>query len=418
MNKLDKLDDGLYTLLMTCRLSLFANLNIYGISQIELSDFIIGKRFNDVSIGKMKPVNTTKKLRADFGNQCSMNLQLKVNSETYACNFKIFNNGDIIITGCKYPEIIEMFVEKFTDIIENYSINVPDKLSDCFKTLGHMARFIQNHYTQLLCICCRYNIIINKDPITNQIINDIISTNCAITIDDRVYNQETSIIDSNVDEYISPEISRAIRLLFTIYYYSSRSLQERLENNREFQELVDNAYYNNAKLPCVIHFDSCKEPLIRTENINVLLKTYYSIDRLKVIELLNTVYKEYNYYYSYEQSMYQGINVKWKQPGCIYPHKGYTCSLLIFQEHKIIITGCKEISTVNKVARIIQEMLTVYKSKIIRNVYEISEHFELKPKFSESAIIKSPYYIFIPKKIFYNCPRNYFYLKTIELMGE
>ena len=412
------MNKNLQCLLMTCRVSLFYNINIYALSKLPLDDFIIGKRFNNVSVGKMKPLKKTSKVKIDFGNQCSLNLKIKDKT----MNFKVFNNGDIIVTGSRSLKDINLFMNKFEKLIATHFVNIPESISECFeKTSGGLVRFIQNHYTLIACVANKFDINLFDDPIVYGVY-----TNGNITIDDLCYSNNINLDEIPLDTSLMPKIKRLLCLVYAIYFYSSRDIITFIDTNEKLCSILKKVFYsgeqklendcsNNQLLPCT--FKSQADPeysqrVIKIENINALMPVDYMIDRNKFIEIANKYYPDNIHYITYEQCMYQGVNVKWKESKFIL-RSGFTCSLLVFQDHKIIITGCKSVESINAVYKSLKTLLQKYRSDIERKL-EYSKEIKQKESFKDTTIIRSKHFIFIPKRLFELNPRNYFYSRYLS----
>ena len=136
-------------LLKTCHVNVNMSINIFILFQkIELNSVISdehgtlkiqGTRFQDKARGNINEVkqNSNKK-RKDFSNQCSVTGDYtkhvnqgdytkhsqddSVNQVTTKVNFKVFNNGNIIITGMKDDdETIKNVLQLFLKSIINLS---------------------------------------------------------------------------------------------------------------------------------------------------------------------------------------------------------------------------------------------------------------------------------------------------------
>ena len=118
-------------LLKTCHINLNINLNIYILhKQIEINSItkddeaslqIIGTRFQDNIRGSIKEIKqSVHKKRKDFSNQCSVTTIYTRDNQKTNVNFKVFNNGNIIITGMKQDnDIIKHAIKLFMQNIIN-----------------------------------------------------------------------------------------------------------------------------------------------------------------------------------------------------------------------------------------------------------------------------------------------------------
>lgn len=413
-------------LLKTCHINLNINLNIFIlhnsiiINSVTSDDIgslkILGSRFQDNTKGFIKEVkqNVNKK-RKDFSNQCSILACYKRDDNETRVNFKVFNNGNIIITGMKQDnEIIKhavkLFIQNIIDLeyVYEYEHDCKEKFLNMFENdFNKYSKFIHNHHIQLL----KINSILN-----NQVdigIYNIIGTNIIHSL----------TLESFIEDLWSDDIYNFIQLFYICYYYSSKDFIDNI-NNTKLNDIICN--YNIKPITFPISFtkdlsfiDNCE---IVIENINAMINFDFIIDRSKFYNYIlenccnNDVKNDENYvdYISFEQSMYQGINVKYKIESNSKKQKFIT--FLIFQEGKILISGTNS-----------EEQLKKYIDKIQKLIYDNREHYEIiKPQLvqtqtniqlypSLNAMLhdESVKIIHYTKLIELN-PRNYYILKNIN----
>ena len=429
-------------LLKTCHVNVNMSINIFILFQkIELNSVISdehgtlkiqGTRFQDKARGNINEVkqNSNKK-RKDFSNQCSVTGDYtkhvnqgdytkhsqddSVNQVTTKVNFKVFNNGNIIITGMKDDdETIKNVLQLFLKSIINLSYVLEDE-KDCKEKFLQMfdnsyekySKFIHNHSTQILKLM---NITKTIEIGMFEVINN---------------NIHTESLESFINNIWSDDIYNFIQLFYICYYYSSKEFIKNLDNqtlkdiiNKEHKVFpLSFANINNNYIENIIQNLS-----VVVENINAMVKFNFVLDRSKfynyvINNALNSEPRanpDFVDFISFEQSMYQGINIKYSVDNI--NRKSKYITFLIFQEGKILISGTQN-----------EQQLKEYSEKILklinsnRDLYEIkkpelesiSTSIQEYPSFTADLNDTSVKIVHYTKLIELN-PRNYYILKHIQ----
>lgn len=363
-------------LLKTCHVDVksFINISILFkkiLINSEISDntgtlVIKGTRFQDKSRGSINEVkHTSSKKRKDFSNQCSVTGEYTYGTKFTKVNFKVFNNGNIIITGIKDNNtVIKNVLKLFLKHIINLSYTFV-KETDCLdkflamfdNSFSDYCKFINNHHSQLLKLMNIYKTI---DIGIFEIINNI---------------NHYENLKLFINDIWSDDIYNFINLFYICYYYSSKDFISNLDN-----DILKNIITSENKLfPLSFDLDEhnidnvVDELEVVIENINAMVTFDFILDRSKfynyiVKNALNTEPRQnpdFVDFISFEQSMYQGINIKYQINTT--SRKSKYITFLIFQEGKILITGLQN-----------EEQLHEYSQKIIKllntnkHLYEIT----------------------------------------------
>lgn len=412
-------------LLKTCHINLNINLNIYILhKQIEINSItkddeaslqIIGTRFQDNIRGSIKEIKqSVHKKRKDFSNQCSVTTIYTRDNQKTNVNFKVFNNGNIIITGMKQDnDIIKHAIKLFMQNIINltytytYETNCKQKFLDMFDNdYNKYSKFIHNHHIQLL----KINNILNKNVDIG--IYKIIGTD--------VINELT--LEKFIDNIWTDDIYNFIQLFYICYYYSSKDFINIL-NNTNIQNILtsENKVFPISFVTDLSFIEQCD---VIIENINAMINFDFIIDRSKFYNYIlenfcnnETKHNEdFVDFISFEQSMYQGINIKYKVKSNKNKQKYIT--FLIFQEGKILVSGLNS-----------EEQLQKYSDKIIKLIYNNRSHYEINksifqpiptniqlyPSFNAILNNEQVKILHYTKLIELN-PRNYYIVKNIKFI--
>lgn len=398
-------------LLKTCHVNLGVSLNIYilfeklilpsSIVENDCSLVIKGTRFMDKARGEINNVkNNSNKKRKDFSNQCSVtgvytrSIDFQSHGISSSCqqgasqqdasqqgdksvvstkvNFKVFNNGNIIITGMKQgDEEIKNALRLFLNIIIDLSYefgNVHeswDKFIEIYNdSYAKYSKFIHNHNTQLLKLMS-------------------ITQTVDIGIFDIMNNtSHPETLTTFIKPLWTDDIFKIISLFYICYYYSSKDFITNIDN-----PVLKNIITTNNKRIFPLSFDLKREDInevvdkteVVVENINAMIHFDFILDRPKfynyVIEnALNTetVHKEDNVdFISFEQTMYQGINIKYiKKDGQKTKGKPKYITFLVFQEGKILVSGSHN-----------EQQLQEYSNKIMKLINSRRDLYEIKNTF-------------------------------------
>ena len=414
-------------LLKTCHVNINMSINIFILFQkIELNSIISdkhgslkiqGTRFQDKARGNINEVkqNSNKK-RKDFSNQCSVTGDYInfSNNNTTKVNFKVFNNGNIIITGMKennetIKNVLQLFMKSIINLsyVLEYEKNCKEKFLQMFdNSYEKYSKFIHNHNTQILKLM---NITKTIEIGMFEVINN---------------NIHTETLDIFIDKIWSDDIYNFIQLFYICYYYSSKDFIKNLDN-----QLLKNIINNTTKIfPLTfdtVNYDKMINNVeIVIENINALIKFNFILDRSKFYNYIinNALNSEpcanpdFVDFISFEQSMYQGINIKYSVKNV--NRKSKYITFLIFQEGKILISGTQN-----------EQQLKEYSEKILklinsnRDLYEIkkpilqpiSTSIQEYPSFTGELNDKQIKIIHYTKLIELN-PRNYYILKHMKVI--
>lgn len=413
-------------LLKTCHVDVNLSINISILfNEIEIGSTtsdeygtltIKGTRFQDKSRGVINEVkNNANKRRKDFSNQCSVTGEYITNDFVTKVNFKVFNNGNIIITGVKHNNnVIKNVLRLFLKNISHITYTLQDKVN-CLTDFLNMfnnsyenySKFINNHYTQLLKLMNIYKTI---DIGIFDIINN---TN--------IYN--------NLETFIKPiwndDIYNFINLFYICYYYSSKNFMTNLDNEILKQiVLSDNRVFPlSFDLKYDMIDDIVNNVEVVIENINAMINFDFILDRSKfynyvVKNALNTEPRsnpDFVDFISFEQTMYQGINIKY-QIDSTKTNKTKYITFLVFQEGKILISGLQNEEQLQEYS---QKILNLINSK--RELYDIttskinpiSTCIHNYPSFTGELNNKSIKIIHYTKLIDLN-PRNYYIIKHLS----
>lgn len=410
-------------LLKTCHINLNININIFilhneiEINSITKDDYaslqIIGTRFQDYKRGSIKEVKQNiRKKRKDFSNQCSVLAIYTRDNESTNVNFKVFNNGNIIITGMKQDNsIIKHAIELFIKNIINlkyryvYETNCKDKFINMFENdYNKYSKFIHNHHMQLLKI--------------NNILEKHVDIGIYKIIGTKVINELT--LENFIDGMWNDDIYNFIKLFYICYYYSSKDFIDNL-NNTDLKNIIvsDDKIFPISFINDYTIINNCD---VVIENINAMINFDFIIDRSKFYNYIlenfsnNETKSNENFvdFISFEQSMYQGVNIKYKVKSENKKQKFIT--FLIFQEGKILVSGTNS-----------EEQLQEYTDKITNLLYNNRSHYEIvKPLLkpiptniqlypSFNAILNNEQVKIVHyTKIIELNPRNYFIVKNLK----
>lgn len=413
-------------LLKTCHVNINMSINIFILfEKIELKSVISdengtliiqGTRFQDKARGNINEVKQSSvKKRKDFSNQCSVTGDYIYDGNTIKVNFKVFNNGNIIITGMKGSnDMIKNVLRLFLKNIINLSY-VFEEESDCKKKFLELfdnsfekySKFIHNHNMQLLKLM---NITKTIDIGTFDIINN---------------NIHTELLSDYIDSIWCDDIYNFIKLFYICYYYSSKDFINNLDN-QTLKNIITSSQSKIFPLSFDITYGDIDNLVnnvdVVVENINAMVKFNFILDRSKFYNyVINNALNieprsnpDYVDFISFEQSMYQGINIKYLVN--ITNRKSKYITFLIFQEGKILISGTQN-----------EEQLKEYSEKILklinsnRDLYEIkkpiiepiSTSIQLYPSFTGEMNGKALKIIHYTKLIELN-PRNYYIIKHLK----
>ena len=420
-------------LLKTCHVNIQTSINIFVLFESiklgsTLSDehgtlTIRGTRFHDKARGDINEVkNNQNKKRKDFSNQCSVTGDFIANNvadNITKVNFKVFNNGNIIITGMKSNnETIKNALRLFLKLIVNLTYTFdehPENPKEEFLKLfdnsyEKYSKFIYNHHAQILKLM---NIIETIDLGIFDIFNN-------------------SVIADTLDIFITPKwtdkIYYFIKLFNICYCYSSKDFIVNIDNDI-IKQIVTSTGPKVFPLSFNMSYDDIDGIIDKVdviiENINAIVNFDFILDRSKFYNyvLENALNKDdisnpdFVDFISFEQTMYQGINIKYKV-GCV-KNKPKYITFLIFQEGKILISGTRN-----------EEQLQEYAEKILklinqhREIYEITKplleptptQIQNYPSFTASYLSLNQHVkiVHYTKLIELN-PRNYYILKHISL---
>ena len=410
-------------LLKTCHIDLNTNINIYILhKQIVINSItedehatlkIIGTRFQDNTRGSIKEVKQNiHKKRKDFSNQCSVLAIYTRDNESTNVNFKVFNNGNIIITGMKQDNSIikhavKLFIKNIINLVYEYvyETNCKEKFLKMFDNdYNKYSKFIHNHHIQLLKI--------------NNILEKYIDIGIYRIIGTKVINELT--LENFINDIWTDDIYNFIQIFYICYYYSSKDFIDNLNKTN-----LKNIIVSEKKIfPISFTNDySFIEPCeVVIENINAMINFDFIIDRSKFYNYIlenhcNTETKHNDNFVdfiSFEQSMYQGVNIKYKIKSDKKKQKFIT--FLIFQEGKILVSGTNS-----------EEQLQEYTNKITNLLYNNKSHYEINkpilqpiptniqlyPSFNATLNNEQVKILHYTKIIELN-PRNYFIIKNIK----
>lgn len=414
-------------LLKTCHINLNVDINIFILfeqlilnsvtSNEQASLRILGTRFQDQIRGNIREVKqSSHKKRKDFSNQCSVTAQFIQSENVTNVNFKVFNNGNIIITGMKHDNqtikhAIILFLQNIISLTYVFEPmhNCRNKFLELFdNSTNTYSKFIHNHHVQLLKLMNTIN-----DPVEIGIF-DIIGKNYI----------KISLLDAFIDPIWSDDIYNFINIFFICYYYSSKNFVSNLENTPLEEIIRQKSETKTFPISFLLNPENIVEKVenaeIVIENINAIITFDFILDRAKfynyiINNALNTTNihnEDFVDFISFEQTMYQGINIKYKVD------KSKYITMLIFQEGKVLISGTQNEDQLQiysqKISKLINSHRTEY--EIIKpNILPISTNVQLYPSLTADLNGKYVKIINYTKLIELN-PRNYYIVKHIKFI--
>lgn len=412
-------------LLKTCHINLNVDINILILfEQLILNSVtsdehaslrILGTRFQDKIRGNIRAVKqSSHKKRKDFSNQCSVTAEF-IQSETVTnINLKVFNNGNIIITGMKHDNqtikhAIILFLQNIISLTYVFQPvqDARNKFLDLFENSTSIySKFIHNHHVQLLKLM---NIM--NDSIEIGIF-DIISTDYI----------QTTLLDTFIDPIWSDDIYNFIHIFFICYYYSSKNFISNLDNTPLAQIIRQKSDSKEFPISFLLTPENIVEKVENTEivieNINAITMFDFILDRAKfynyiINNALNTTTiqnEEFVDFISFEQTMYQGINIKYKVG------KSKYITMLIFQEGKILISGIQTEDQLQTYSQKILKLINNHRAEyevIKSNIIPISTNIQLYPSLTANLNGKHVKIMHYTKLIELN-PRNYYIVKHLH----
>lgn len=367
-------------LLKTCHINIQTSINIFvlfeciklGSSETDNNGTLIirGTRFHDKARGDINEVkNNQNKKRKDFSNQCSVTGDFisADNTTTIKVNFKVFNNGNIIITGMKGSnESIKHALRLFLKIIvklyyvyDEHADNPKDEFLKLFdNSYERYSKFIYNHHAQLLKLM---NITETIDIGIFDVFNN---------------NMFADTLDSFITPKWSDKIYYFIKLFNICYCYSSKDFIVNLDND-VIKQIITTSGPKVFPLSFNMTYDDIDAIIDKVdviiENINAIINFDFILDRSKfynyvIDHALNSIPNEnpdFVDFISFEQSMYQGINIKYKVDSI--NNKPKYVTFLVFQEGKILISGTRN-----------EDQLRVYAAKIMKLINKDRDLYEIK----------------------------------------
>lgn len=423
-------------LLKTCHINIQTSINIFvlfecvklGSSETDSNGTLIirGTRFHDKARGDINEVkNNQNKKRKDFSNQCSVTGDfISADKSTIKVNFKVFNNGNIIITGMKgsnesIKHALRLFLKIIVKLYYVYDEHVDNPKDEFLKLFDNSyekySKFIYNHHAQLFKLM-----------------------NITETIDIGIFDIfNNNVFADTLDSFITPKWSDKIyyfiKLFNICYCYSSKDFITNLDNDI-IKQIVTTSGPKVFPLSFNMTYDDIDAIIDKVdvviENINAIINFDFILDRSKfynyVIDhaLNNTPNENPDFvdYISFEQSMYQGINIKYKVDSI--NNKPKYVTFLVFQEGKILISGARNEDQLHKYAAKIMKLINKD-----RSLYEIKKS-SIEPiptqiqnypsytaelthcKFSASH---QPVKIMHYTKLIELNPRNYYVIKHMKL---
>lgn len=407
------MEDNDYSIvLLTCKASIGKYINTKILSTIKLDTklnnvyTIIGIRSEFVCKGVVSQINTK-----DFNSQCTFIIK-NINTETNTM-LKVFNSGDIIITGNTNIDEIKIIIDLFKTLIKKCKIEISLKqlVLHGFTTQAFID-FVRYYFSQIMCLYAKFNV--HVDDILIACLDKPIHTRNTLNED------PTRFSESWFQTHFSPESLRLFQIFTTAIYYTKINFIYLLEIDKKFLQLLTRLYNSKSKkLSCTI--DANKGESFVIENVNLMFENNYTIDKNSVSQVLKRYYKDRVQYMLYDPSIYRYILIRWK-----YNNAMSQCSVTVYDK-KIIICGYKTEDKTNFKPTIVSELKNIFKThrselelrcnisvtnKMIHmcqdNVNQ-SKTLCTKYNFEDRAVIRSKYFMFVSKRGFEMNPRNYFY---------
>ena len=409
----------------TIQINLNCHLNINLIARkIELDELIIGKKMlGVVQEGDVRIVKTSNNNENDFSNQMTivinnnqiMNKNYNDNTielceavnkniinnvkknKYFKLNLKIFRTSTIIVTGslCKEDAKfgVNTFIDKIKDLKESVKLKENYKITELFSSVKNYYKFIKKNFLVLLYLFFRYKV--SYDMKLYYIMQDIFMDDLSFVEENELYFKLLKIV------------------LICRNYYCEKELLFRLKNDKIPKNILINSIiddlYKNKEVILTISLNEPVNPVnhnpdIIINNYNSVLKCNFNINRPTLSNLLTTKYKNDANIISvcYEPTKYPGINIKYLTTS------NKIISLLVFQEGKIMITGCNNWSQNLEGYKFIVETLSEVKTSIeffLNKKETKGKNNKLIIKFKEAVfinikehILKNPHHMYLLKK--------------------
>lgn len=398
----------------------FVNLKLIA-EHMDLDDTILGIKFENTIRGQCKKNKPSKKTKSkyrkkknnDFKNQCT----IIVNVGTKALNVKLFNNGQLVFTGCKDIKQIEIATNAVVTRIHNLQGHVKYIIPSTFKQSGSKNIFKKEiaQYRELI------HVLIFAIGITNidaEPFNPILTQQeaCEIFVDHFEDSQSTD------GRYILG-LLQIIEILKSYYDINVIQQWKSDENITPFARNIIDAWQPDAErqeicleLPSYLNNDQLIEPdynKVTISNINNRMSCNYPLNREVVAKLLRN--DERIFSVDLDEDRYPGVITLLKTKS------GRNVTIIYFNSGKVTITSTKTQEQVHEAYKFITDfcrehfnellMKRDYLAKIKSARDEMPDHFDL----GEHDGIQ---YVLLKKQHILQNPRNVLLLKKFKILDE
>lgn len=401
----------LVTMTVVFKLKKFINLKLVS-ECIKLDDQILGVKFEDTIEGtgfkaKKQPVKKKHKKNNDFKNQCT----LIINTGNKNLNVKLFNNGELVFTGCtdidQIPIATKILTERLVKLDSYLEYDIPENFK-FYTTRDIFKKEIAKYRELIHLIAYKLDFDINAEPF-----NPALSTKEAYTL----FTETHEWIDQEeVDNILALlQLIRIIRSYYddaTILSWKSTDDFPKFVNNLLIMldmetgkisgvfpsylgnEKIIDADYSEIGISNILKRMSCNFPLNR-ENVYELLKNSPVIQRCE-----------------FDEDRYPGVVATLKTDTKL-------VTIIFFNSGKINITAATSDLQVDNAFEFIRNfcadnfheivMETDYKNKTLKQQDNMPDQFDL----GEHEGVK---YILLKKENILKNPRNVLLLKKFGLI--
>jgi hypothetical protein len=427
-------DLTLATMTMNSNIDILLNLEVVT-KCIPLNEYIVGKSCD--AIGSWGLVNEKKRknkknkrlgrtsnknsFKEDFFNQCTLIVHPYSQSNPRKVNVKLFNNGQIVMTGCKHQDEANLTIKI---IIDGLKTNFTERLT--YKACNSISDYEPK-------IKIFHKFMRTSAPSMRVILNYAIKK--GVTYFDNIKDMNFEQLDVIMDKESEKEIMLLVKfykIFCKIYMHDDEF--NKLDNEFMIKRVMDPIIegYNGEVIECVLPayvepqklFHPDYKVSTRIDLINSYFYTSFQIDRLKIQQILVNKYKKSA---DLNPDKYQAVNVKYVSvANCkskehnickCKTRKKCTCactckeiSIFIFNKGTIIITGARMweqiLDTYNFIKNVlIEEYDTIHllERDFVRKVKKI----QYPDKVIENGVV------YLNKEFVMRNPKNYFLLKHI-----
>lgn len=401
----------LVTMTVVSKLEKFINLKLVS-ECIKLDDQILGVKFEDTVEGtgfKAKKQSTKKKQRKnnDFKNQCT----LIINTGDKNLNVKLFNNGELVFTGCtdieQIPTATKILTERLVGLDAYLEYDIPRNFK-FYTTRDIFKKEIAKYRELIHLLAYQLDFDINAEPF-----NPALSMKEAYTL----FTETNERIDQDEAENILA-LLQLIRIIRSYYDDTTITSWKSTDDFPKFvKDLLEMLDMNSGKIAGVFPSYLGNEKIIETNPSNVgisnILKRMscnFPLNRENVFELLKLQPEIERC--EFDEDRYPGVVATLKTGDKL-------VTVIFFNSGKINITAAKSDAQIDKAFEFIKKfcsenfreivMETDYKNKNLKQQDNMPDQFDL----GEHEGTK---YILLKKESILKNPRNVLLLKKFGLI--